>query len=263
MAQERMADATPSASSRSSGSPSLSVRLRRAYTDLGRWVRWAAGPKTLRPKTWFAGAVRSGEPSCPPFGLHCAAARLRWAVVDKLKTPSDVVGGFDRTRSGGSCPCTSVEDFARRIRQRGEAGRTAWRISRREGRTGGELRPLEHFKPAMRDRDASLFGAVAVAAGRTHGVVAHWQLIAFGVTSSTVQRWFEGGRLHRLYLGVYAVGHTALTVHARWLAGVLACGPHAVLGHQPAGALLDLRRSSSPIIHVTTPRRANPRGIRV
>src|SRR3954452_19432276 len=119
MAQERIAEATPSASSRSSGSPFWSVRVRRAYTDLERWVRWAAGPKTLRPKIWFAGAVRSGDPSCPPFGLHCAAARLRWAVVDKLKTPLGVVGGFDRTRSGGSCPCTSVEDLARRVRHGG------------------------------------------------------------------------------------------------------------------------------------------------
>src|SRR3954452_8517601 len=112
MAQERIAEATPSASSRSSGSPLFSVRLRRAYTDLGRWVRWAAGPKTLRPKTWFAEAVRSGEPSCPPFGLHCAAARLRWAVVDKLKTPLGVVGGFDRRAWGRRCPCTPVEDLA-------------------------------------------------------------------------------------------------------------------------------------------------------
>jgi hypothetical protein len=114
----------------------------------------------------------------------------------------------------------------------------------------------------MRDRDASLFGAVAAVAGGTHGIVAHRQLIAFGVSSSTVQRWVESGRLHRLHLGVYAVGHTALTAHAQWLAGVLACGPDAVLSHQPAAALLDLRRSASPVIHVTTPRRANPRGIR-
>src|SRR3954470_16521706 len=65
------------------------------------------------PKTWFVGSVRSGGPSCPPFGLHCAAARLRCAVVDKLKTPWDVVGGFDRRTSGPRCPCTAVEDSAR------------------------------------------------------------------------------------------------------------------------------------------------------
>jgi hypothetical protein len=47
------------------------------------------------------------------------------------------------------------------------------------------------------------------------------------------------------------------------MAGVLACGPGAVLSHQTAATLLDLRRSSSPAIHVTTPRRANPRGLNV
>src|SRR4051794_39020889 len=120
MAQERMAEATPSASSRSSGSPCSRVRLRRAYTDFGRWVRCAAGPKTLRPKTWLAGAVRSGDPSCPPFGLHCAAARLRWAVVDKLTTPWDVVGGFDRRRWCERCPCTGVEDLAEAVRPVGD-----------------------------------------------------------------------------------------------------------------------------------------------
>src|SRR3954462_3762004 len=80
------------------------------------------------PKTWFVGSVRSGDPSCPPLGLHCAAARLRWAVVDKLKTPWDVVGGFDRRTSRPRCPCTAVEDLGRRIRPLGEGGTTAWRI---------------------------------------------------------------------------------------------------------------------------------------
>src|SRR4051812_32945928 len=69
----------------SSGSPRSSVRLRRANTDFGRRVRGGAGPKRLRRKIWLGGGVGSDEPSCPPFGLHCAAARLRWAVVDKLR----------------------------------------------------------------------------------------------------------------------------------------------------------------------------------
>src|SRR4051794_26518651 len=108
-----MAEATPSASSMSSGSPFSRGRGSRAETDLGRGVRWADGAKTLTPKTWVAAAVRSGDPSCPPVGLHCAAARLRWAVVDKLKTPWDVVGGFDRRTSRPRCPCTAVEDLGR------------------------------------------------------------------------------------------------------------------------------------------------------
>jgi very-short-patch-repair endonuclease len=36
---------------------------------------------------------------------------------------------------------------------------------------------------------------------------------------------------------VYAVGHDALTLHARFMAAVLACGPAAVLSHRSAAAL--------------------------
>src|SRR3954468_19800289 len=92
------------------------------------------------PKTWFVGSVRSGDPSWPPLGLHCAAARLRWAVVDKLKTPWDVVGGFDRRTSAGARPCTDVEDFARATRPGGEGGPYRMSDSRR-------LRRLA-FRPA-------------------------------------------------------------------------------------------------------------------
>src|SRR3954468_22258077 len=180
MAHERMAEATPSASSRSSGSPWSRVRLRRAYTDFGRWVRCAAGPETLRPKTWLAGAVRSGDPSCPPFGLHCAAARLRWAVVDKLKTPWDVVGGFDRRRQGDPCPCTAVEDLRAAIRPVG-------------GIPGGENPDAAHFSPAMREQIASRRQAVSHFAAKQHGVAAYDELISLGLSSSAVGRWAADG----------------------------------------------------------------------
>ena len=89
------------------------------------------------------------------------------------------------------------------------------------------------------------------------------ELVRLGVEPRTVSRWAQGGRLHRVYPGVYAVGHPKLTAEGRWLAAVKACGPGAVLSHQTAAALLAIRRSSSPLIHVTTPTRASPRGIRV
>jgi hypothetical protein len=100
-------------------------------------------------------------------------------------------------------------------------------------------------------------------AAKQHGVVAVWQLIAMGFTSSMVDRLVGSPWLHRMHRGVYAVGHGALDGFGRWMAGVLACGPDAVLSHQPAGALLDLRRSSSGIIHVTTTGRRSPAGLRV
>jgi hypothetical protein len=130
-------------------------------------------------------------------------------------------------------------------------------------RAGGEFGDVEHFSPDMWGQNASRQRAVADLGGRQHGVVSQRQLIALGLSQTTIDRWLASGRLHRLHRGVYAVGHRVLRVQGRWMAGVLACGPDAVLSHQPAAALLDLRRSSSSVTHVTTPRRASPRGIEV
>jgi len=68
--------------------------------------------------------------------------------------------------------------------------------------------------------------------------------------------------LHRLYPGVYAVGHTALSRDAHWLAAVLACGAASALSHRDAAALLGLRPDSRPKIDVTTPHRSGRRGPR-
>ncbi len=51
-------------------------------------------------------------------------------------------------------------------------------------------------------------------AGRQHGVVSVEQLRAAGLDDSAIGRRLAGGRLHRVHLGVYAVGHMALTRHA-------------------------------------------------
>jgi predicted transcriptional regulator of viral defense system len=94
---------------------------------------------------------------------------------------------------------------------------------------------------------------VAALAARQRGVVAHWQLIALGVPAHVIQHWLRAGRLHAIHTGVYAVGHRAIGARGRWIAGVLACGPQAVLSYQSAAALLGLRPTSSAKIHVTRP----------
>jgi hypothetical protein len=71
--------------------------------------------------------------------------------------------------------------------------------------------------------------------------------------------------LHPVHQGVYAVGHRKLTVHGRWMAALLACGPGAVLSHRVAAALLDLLYYGGTRIDLTVPvrgRRSRP-GIRV
>jgi hypothetical protein len=95
---------------------------------------------------------------------------------------------------------------------------------------------------------------IAELARRQHGVIAHWQLVEGGLSRSAVQRLVRAGWLHRLYIGVYAVGHRAVSWLGRCRAGVFGGGRGAVLSHPPAAALWEVRRTSSPRIHVTATR---------
>jgi very-short-patch-repair endonuclease len=61
------------------------------------------------------------------------------------------------------------------------------------------------------------------------------------------------GVLIRLHRGVYAVGHQAITVESRWMAAVLAHGPHTVLSHRSAGQLWGLYPRSGIEPEVTCP----------
>lgn len=103
-----------------------------------------------------------------------------------------------------------------------------------------------------RGRPHSPDAALAALAGRQHGVVSTLQLRELGLTKHAVRRRVESKHLQRLYQGVYAVGHTALTADSRRLAAVLACGPEALLSHRAAGSAIGLL-PSSPRFDVTVP----------
>lgn len=94
---------------------------------------------------------------------------------------------------------------------------------------------------------------VAVLAGEQHGVVAVWQLIELGLTRRQIERRVEAGWLHRVFRGVYSVGHPAGTAEAREMAAVLACGDGAVLSHWTAGVRWQLIRPAHGPIHVSAP----------
>lgn len=116
----------------------------------------------------------------------------------------------------------------------------------------------------MRAISGPLPARIAELAARQHGIVARGQLLALGLSSTTITRWLQNGHLHQLYRGVYAVGHTRLTQEGRWLAAVLASGAGAVLSHGPAGQLAGITsRRERFALHVSTPRRSggSPRGI--
>jgi Transcriptional regulator, AbiEi antitoxin/Protein of unknown function (DUF559) len=108
---------------------------------------------------------------------------------------------------------------------------------------------------------AQVEAPLAWLAARQHGVVAARQLATLGISRSVIRRLRERGWLFLIHRGVYAVGHPRLTLHGRWMAAVLACGPEAVLSHHQAAALYDLRRAPWSPIHVTTPRLREHAGV--
>jgi very-short-patch-repair endonuclease len=94
---------------------------------------------------------------------------------------------------------------------------------------------------------------LAALAARQHGVVSIRQLRRLSYSPKAVRMAVRTGRLHRLHLGVYAVGHTNLSLYGRCLAAVLASGPNSLLSHYSAGWLLGLISTRPVPVHVTTP----------
>ena len=84
---------------------------------------------------------------------------------------------------------------------------------------------------------------IAEIAARQHGLVRTSDLRAAGLGTSAVSKRRARGLLHRVYRGVYAVGHAALSREARWLAAVFAAGPGAALCGLAAAELWGLRRA--------------------
>lgn len=60
------------------------------------------------------------------------------------------------------------------------------------------------------------------------------------MASGSIKARLRHGGLQSVHVGVYSVGHRALTVEGRWMAAVLAFGPDAVLSHRSAGHLWGL-----------------------
>jgi hypothetical protein len=94
---------------------------------------------------------------------------------------------------------------------------------------------------------------VARIAARQHGVITRTQLRELGLSDDAIGRRVAAGHLHRIYQGVYAVGHPRLTTKGRFLAAVVACGEQAVLSHTSAAILWGLLPERGPRIDVTVP----------
>ncbi len=72
------------------------------------------------------------------------------------------------------------------------------------------------------------------------GVLSLAELHTCGLTKREIAVRVRRGRLHRVHRGIYAVGHTRLTMRGRFLAAVKACGERSVLSHFSAAALWEL-----------------------
>jgi hypothetical protein len=115
--------------------------------------------------------------------------------------------------------------------------------------SGAKL-PLRRLMLDMRS-PATPDQRLAQTAARQHGVVSRAQLYEMGFDNPAIARRLDAGRLHRLYRGVYAVGHTIVDWRGRYLAAVLACGDGAVLSHRTAAALWGIRPTAAARIDVT------------
>lgn len=89
-------------------------------------------------------------------------------------------------------------------------------------------------------------------ARRQHGVVSVRQLEGpLGFSQRSIARAVRSGRLHRIHRGVYAVGHSDLSLSGACLGAVLAVGPGALLSYHSAGWLWGLRSGSPKPFEVT------------
>jgi hypothetical protein len=87
------------------------------------------------------------------------------------------------------------------------------------------------------------------------GIVTRRQLMSADASKAQIDHRLATRHLHRVHSGVYAVGHSLLSMEGRYMAAVLACGDDALLSHRSAAALWGLRPVPGGRIEVTTPHR--------
>jgi very-short-patch-repair endonuclease len=84
-----------------------------------------------------------------------------------------------------------------------------------------------------------------------HGLVTRAQLASLGFTEAAIKHRIATGRLHRVARGVYVVGRAEVSRRGEWMAAILACGPGAVLSHDGAAALWEIRKDRARVIEVS------------
>jgi predicted transcriptional regulator of viral defense system len=106
---------------------------------------------------------------------------------------------------------------------------------------------------------------VARRAAEQQGQITIAELRDCGLGSRAVAVRVRNGQLHRMYRGVYAVGHAGVTREGRCMAAVLACGDRAYLSWYAAGMLLEYlpREERLPDVTVVGSKARRVHGINV
>jgi very-short-patch-repair endonuclease len=96
-------------------------------------------------------------------------------------------------------------------------------------------------------------GRVWRVARQQHGVVTRSQLRNLGLTRHGIDHRIARGRLHPLHRGVFAIGRPEVDQLGKWMAAVLACGSDALLSHESAAELWEIRTRKATPIEVSIP----------
>lgn len=117
----------------------------------------------------------------------------------------------------------------------------------------GRIQRSWQLVPYIRGVSATL----AKIADQHYGRVTRAELVAAGVDGKRIDRWLADGRLRRVHIGVYAVGHVAPSLRGDYMGAVLAAGDGAVLSHAALGYMLRILRRRPPRPEVTVPTTAH------
>jgi very-short-patch-repair endonuclease len=102
-----------------------------------------------------------------------------------------------------------------------------------------------------RQRDQNLDERLRSLANRQHGVISRAQLLHLGLTPSAISHRRRQGWLHLLHCRVYSIGWADPDRYGRWMGAVLACGRDALLSHQSAAELWEIRKAGPGPIEIT------------
>jgi hypothetical protein len=89
---------------------------------------------------------------------------------------------------------------------------------------------------------------------RHFGLITREKAMAFGMSSSAIDRRVQAGRWHRFYYGIYVDPAVPPSFNQTLLAACYTAGENAVGSHRAAAALLELQGIDERIVEITVPR---------